>query len=415
MSICGKTELCVFDGAPAQTMVESATFADIHPTAIIDGKSANIEFSINASETEYLDLNDTMIYLKLTVKSRTGADILPEANTTPVNHFLNALFSDATLSLNDTVIEGGDRLYSYKATIENIFNFSKDTKRIQLDPAGYSDDDDIRKAWIVGSREFELAGALRFDFFNQPKYLIPGVNVRIQLQRNKPAFALLVTNNTTPVIEINKAVLYVRRVRVNTALALGHQMGLLKQNAIYPITKTKVITYTLAKGSMSYFKDNIFSSLRLPKFVVVGFVKALAFAGDYRSNPFNFEHFNVNSVGLLCDGQAIPFRDIYEPDFANKLYTREFQMSMIQNTEHFNTDKNNGVTMKMFAEGGHCLFTFNLTPDLTMGACQPPRDGNLRLDVKFAQPLAEGINVIIYGIFDGEVQLGKNKQVIRPL
>ena len=33
---------------------------------------------------------------------------------------------------------------------------------------------------------------------------------------------------------------------------------------------------------MSYFKDNIFSSLRLPKFVVVGFVSAKAFNGVCR-------------------------------------------------------------------------------------------------------------------------------------
>jgi hypothetical protein len=413
--ICGKSELCVFDGAPAQTMVESATFADIHPTTQIDGKSVNIEFLVNASETEYLDLNDTMLYIRLVVKNKNGTDLDAAGNTTPVNYFLNSLFSDATLSLNDTVIEGGDRLYPYKATIDSIFNFSEDTKRIQLESSGYLIDDTLRQAWIVGSKEFELAGALRFDFFNQPKYLLPGVNVRIQLQRNKSAFALVVGNNSQPLIELTKAILYVRRVKVNTALALGHQMGLMKQNAIYPITKTQIITYTISRGSLSYFKDNIFSALRLPKFVIVGFVKAAAFAGDYRSNPYNFEHFNVNSVGLLCDGQAVPFRDIYEPDFDNKLFTREFQMAMIQNTEHFNTDKNNGITMKMFSEGGHCFFTFNLTADLNMNGVQPPRDGNLRLDVKFAKPLADGINVVIYGIFDSEIQIGKNRQVVKPL
>jgi hypothetical protein len=413
--ICGKSELCLFDEAPAQTMVDSATFADIHPTTLIDGKSVNIEFLINASETEYLDLNDTMLYLRLVVKNKNGTDLDPAGNTTPVNYFLNSIFSDATLSLNDTVIEGGDRLYPYKSTIDSIFNFSEDTKRIQLESAGYSKDDTLRQAWIAASKEYELAGALRFDFFNQPKYLLPGVNVRIQLQRNKSAFALVVGNNSQPSIEIKKAVLYVRRVKVNTALALGHQMGLIKQNAIYPITKTQIITYTISRGSMSYFKDNIFSALRLPKFVIVGFVKATAFAGDYKSNPFNFEHFNVNSVGLLCDGQAVPFRDIYEPDFDNKLFTREFQMAMIQNTEHFNTDRNNGITMKMFSEGGYCFFTFNLTADLNMNGVQPPRDGNLRLDVKFAKPLADGINVIIYGIFDSEIQIGKNRQVVKPL
>ena len=413
--ICGKTELCIFDDAPAQTMVESATFADIHPTTLIEGKNVNnIEFMINGSETEYLDLNDTMIYLKLQVRNKDGSSLAAPAVTTPANYMLNSLFSDASLSLNDTVVEGGDRLYAYKSTIETIFNFSEDTKRIQLEYAGYSEDKDVRKLWIKESREFELTGALRFYFFNQPKYLLPGVNVRIQLQRSKAAFSLVDQNNA-PFIDLQKAILYVRRVKVNTALSLGHQLGLIKANAVYPITKSQVITYTISTGSMSYFKDNIFSSLRLPKFVVVGFVSAKAFAGAFAESPFNFQHFDVNSVGLLCDGQSVPFRNVYEPNLADGQFTREYQISMLHNTEHFNTNKNNGISMKMFADGGYCLFSFNLTPDFNMTTVQAPRDGNLRLDVKFATPLANAINVIIYGIFYSSLQIGKSKQVIKPL
>jgi len=413
--ICGKTELCIFDGAPAQTMVESATFVDIHPTTLIEGKNANnIEFVINGSETEYLDLNDTMIYLKLQVRNKDGSALPAASATAPTNYMLNSLFSDATLSLNDTVIEGGDRLYAYKSTIATIFNFSEDTKRIQLESAGYSEEQDKRKSWIKQSREFELTGALRFDFFNQPKYLLPGVNVRIQLQRSKASFTLADKANTA-YIDLKKAILYVRRVKVNTALSLGHQLGLIKANAVYPITKSQVISYTISAGSMSYFKDNIFSSLRLPKFVVVGFVSAKAFNGAFSEDPFKFKHFDVNSVGLLCDGQSVPFRNVYEPDFANGLFVRDYQMSMIHNTEHFNTNKNNGITMEMFEKEGYSLFTFNLTPDFDMSTVQAPRDGNLRLDVKFAKALPDPINVIIYGLFDSSMQIGKNKQVIKPL
>ena len=411
--ICGKTELCLFDEAPAQTMVESGLYADIHPTSLIEDTGTNVEFCVNGSETEYLDLNDTFLYLQLKVRNRNGSDLAADAPVVPVNYLMNSLFSDVVLSLNDTVVEGGDRLYAYKSTIESIFNFSEDTKRIQLESAGYSDDDKTRKAWIALSRQFELAGALRLDFFNQPKYLMPGVSVRIALHRSKSSFSLVMTNNEQPLIVLQKAILYVRRVKVNQALTLGHQIGLVKANALYPITRTQIVTYTIAKGSLSYFKDNIFSALRLPKFVVVGFVKASAFNGDSKEDPFNFAHYDVNSVGLLCDGQAVPYRDIYEPDFENKLYTREYLMSIIHNPEHFNTNKNNGITMDEFANKGRCFFTFNLTPDFSMSNVQAPRDGNLRLDVKFAKTLKDSINVIIYGIFDGQVQIGKNKQVFK--
>lgn len=410
--ICGKTELCIFDPAPAQSVVESAVYADIHPTTLIDGKSTNIEFLINASETEYLDLNDTMLYVRLQVKTKKGQELPENAAVTPVNYFFYSLFNDVVLSLNDTVIEGGNHMYAYKSVLESMFNFAEDTKRIQLEPTGYSEMDNIRKGWIAKSKFCDLAGALRLDFFNQPRYLIPGVNARLQLLRSKPGFSV-VAKSSNPVLEIKKAILYVRRVKVNRAVALGHELGLLKSNALYPLTRSKIVSYTIAKGSLSYFKDNIFSAMRLPKFVIVCLVGANSFNGDYNSDPFNFQHFNVNSVGLLYDGQSVPFREFYEPDFQNNLYTRDYMISIIQNTEHFNTNRNNGITMENFASKGQCFFTFNLTPDWNMSGCQVPRDGNLRLDLSFAKPLDEGINVILYALFDDEIQIGKNKQVIK--
>ena len=411
-TICAKSELCIFSPAPAQGVIDSAVFTDIHPTSLIDGKSEMIEFLINGSQSEYLDLNDTFIYLKLQVKNRNGSDLTDTSPVTPRNYMLNALFSDVSLSLNDTVIEGGDRLYPYKATIENIFHFAEDTKRIQLEPAGYCVDEAKRKVWIAKSAIYELTGALRSDFFNQPKYLIPNVNVRIKLRRSPESFILSSGNNGQPIIEIKQAVLYVRRVKVHPAVRAGHEFGLLKENAHYPVSRSKMISYTIGKGSLSYFKDNIFSSLRLPKFVVVGFVKARAFVGDYKNDPFNFENFDISSVGLLRDGQAYPYRDIYTPDFENELYTREYFTSIIQNTEHLNTNMNNCVTKDLFCNFGRCIFTFSTTPDLSIGLTQLPRDGNLRLDVKFAKPLPEGINVVIYGLFDGEIQITKDMEIL---
>lgn len=414
MTACGKSELCIFDKAPAQVVIDSAVFADVHPTTLIEGTAQNIEFVVSGSPNEYLDLNDTFLHVTLRVKNKGGTELGADVDVVPANYLLNALFSDITLSLNDTVIEGGSRLYPYKSTIESVFNFSEDSKKIQLLPSGFSDDTAIRKAWIAKSRVLELCGPLRLDFFNQPKYLIPDISVRLQLQRAKDNFCLQIGGSAAnqPIIEMRSAVLYVRRVKVNPAVALGHQMGIMKQNAIYPITKTQLISYTIAKGSMSYFKDNIFSSMRLPKLVVVAFVGAKAFTGDYKSDAFNFNHFSVNSVGLFRDGQAVPYRHIYEPDFDAQRYTRDYLMAMIQNTEQLNTNLNNGVSMDQYANGGYCFFTFNLTPDFCMSQAQQPRDGNLRLDVKFGKQLAESINVIVYGLFDSEIQITKDHEII---
>ena len=174
----GKSELRVFDHEMPQIVIEDANFVDINPQTSLSESANTIEFYINGSETEYLDMNDTLLYLRLNVVAGDGKHLTKGSLVTPANFFMNALFSDVTLQLNDTVIEGGNQLYAYKSTFESIFGFSNAAKKIQLRPMGFNDDEVERKSWIEESKQMELIGALRLDFLNQPKYLIPGVSVR---------------------------------------------------------------------------------------------------------------------------------------------------------------------------------------------------------------------------------------------
>ena len=200
----GKSELRIFDNQLPQIVVDSASFVDVNPQTSLSENASTIEFVINASETEYLDLNDTLLYLRLKVTKQDGSNLATTSIVTPANFFMNALFSDVTLQLNDTVIEGGNQLYAYKSTIESIFAFSKASKKAQLRPMGYCEDEGVHKDWIKDSSMIELMGALRLDFLNQPKYMIPGVNVRIKLQRNADKFSL-VHGAGNPKIKITQA------------------------------------------------------------------------------------------------------------------------------------------------------------------------------------------------------------------
>ena len=140
-------------------------------------------------------------------------------------------------------------------------------------------------------------------------------------------------------------------------------------------------------------------------------VKGSAYNGSYEQDPLYFDHFKVHSVGLYRDGQSLPYREIYEPDFEKGLYTREYVMSIVQNTKHLNTNLNNGISMAEFKKG-YTFFTFNLTPDFCMNDTQRPTTGNLRLDIKFRASTVEPINVLAYGIFDGQVQITKDREII---
>lgn len=409
--ICAKSELCVFEPAAVQVVVEHAMWCDIHPSSTLD-KANSIEFFVNASTTEYLDLNDSVLFVNAKI---TGKDLrpLPPTQTTVSysNYLLAALFDDVTVLLNDTKIEGGSRLYGYKSAMQNELKFSNATKVIQLGPAGYERDDAKRLEW-VNNGEIQLMGALNVDFFQtQAKYLLPGVNVRILLNRSKNEFCVNVSGGTLkPQVHITDATLFVRRVRCAPAVLIGHELGLNSKNAIYPYQKTETNTFTISEGSQSHIQENIFRG-SMPKFVIVSMVKGSGYAGSYKEDPFTFSHFDVTFMGLFRDGQSLPYRTGYTPNFAGKKYVRDYFISIIQNMEHMRRDCNNGITSEEFNTGGRTFFTFNLTPDFSCNQAQVPRDGNLRLDLKFEKSLTESINVIIMGIFDTEIQISKQRNI----
>ena len=408
----GKTELLLFDDLAPQVVVENGIFVNVPPAHSIAESGTTISFHIHGSEGDYLDLNDSLLYVKFQVLTSDKKQLAATATLAAVNYTLNALFSDITVYLNDTIIEGGAQLYPYKSTIENIFGFNRQTRKLQLAPMGYDADRDNRKAWIARSADKELVGALRIDFFNQPKYLLPNVDVRVVLTKSKAKFALCGGGGGNPRLVISEAKLYIRRVRVNTSVSTAHELSLEKKNAIYPYTRGQVISYSIAAGSLSHFRDNVFSSSLLPKFVIVGFVKASAFNGDnVDDEPFHFQHFNVSSIALYRDGLSLPYREPYEPDFAHDLFTKDYMKSIIHNPQHLNTNLNNGISLKDFKDM-YTLFTFNLTPDFDMTQCQMPKDGNLRLEVKFAQPLPNAINVLVYGTFDTQIEITKDRKVV---
>jgi hypothetical protein len=64
-------------------------------------------------------------------------------------------------------------------------------------------------------------------------------------------------------------------------------------------------------------------------------------------------------------------------------------------------------------KSGYALYTFNLAPDLALtGHEQPYRDGNLRLEFKFARALPTTINVVLMAVFDGRIEITKSREVL---
>jgi hypothetical protein len=289
-----------------------------------------------------------------------------------------------------------------------MINYSHDSKDTNLASIGFSDESEDRKTWIAESRIFDMCGPIQFDFFDQPKYLIPGVNVHIRLHRNKTGFSLNTASvENAPIIKLLEAKLYIRRVKVEPSVLIGHTIGLNTKNAIYPIRQTRLVTFSIATSSTNFYKDQIFGDYRLPKFVLITFQNSTKHSGTFTENCVEFDHLNVNSLTLSRDTD---YRETYTQDFTKNNFMRTYVQSILRNLGQLEKNFNYGISPADFKK--KCpFFTFVLAPDFDIHQSQLPRSGNLQLDIKFDTALSAPANIIIYGVFDSEIQINKTRNI----
>ena len=427
---CTLNETEFFEPINKQIVLEKSQWVDIYPVNTLSA-TAPIEFYINGSNDEFLDLNNTMLQIKAKIVNANGdADLTNVDVVAPINNWLHSMFSDVSLTLAGTQIEGGNYHYPYKAYLINLLTHNDGSKSTHLIPSGwYKDTADKfehatdnkgfikRKEMVATSKTVELCGPLLLDFFLQNKYLLHNVDVALKLVQSKPEFQtmLLTTANTANMatslkVMITSAVLYVRRVKALPSKINMIEESLNLQNAVYPMQRSELVTFTIARGSKSFNREAIFRG-QMPKLMFVGFVKNESFNGLYAKNPFKFENLKITNLALFREGESIPSRPL-TPDFENNCYSREY-MSLIQALEIFNKADDVDLSPNEFKQG-YTIFGFNLTPDLCVGGhAQPIHDGNIRLEVQFSVVTTATINCIIMGIFDGRIEITKHRNIIR--
>ena len=87
-------------------------------------------------------------------------------------------------------------------------------------------------------------------------------------------------------------------------------------------------------------------------------------------------------------------------------------MSLFSGTGKLQKDEGNDIERNDFP-GGYAIYAFDLTPDLAEeGHLNLARDGTVRVDMKFANALANTINVIAYAEFENIIEIDRNRNVL---
>ncbi|XP_063912035.1 uncharacterized protein F54H12.2-like [Zophobas morio] len=421
---CVKSELDLFALPTTQTSVENGQWIHYNTLNSISDDGL-LEFVINTAD-EYIDLSHTLLTLNVKLVKEDGANFIATDKIVPVNNILHSLFSQVDVYLNQKLISPPNNTYAYKSYIETLLNYGPAAKNSHLtcglwypDTAGSMDSvEDAnagsknRSVFTKESKEVDLIGHLNCDLFNQNKFLINGVELRIKLVRSRNNFALM-SAGTKGKIQINNATLLVRRVKINPTVMLAHAKALELTTAKYPITRTEIKILTLPQGVLSKSLDNIFLG-QLPKRVAICFVSNRAFNGDFTLNPFNFQHFGLNFMVLYVDGQQVPCKP-FQPAFAgtSKNYIAMYHTLFSGTGIHF-LNEGNDIGREAYPDG-YCIAVFDLTPDLSAGSLSHwnlVKNGSVRLEVSFNEGLTETTNCLVYGEFDSVIEIDKKRNVV---
>lgn len=418
------TGLDLFSVPPTQTALEDGQFVEFHPLASLS-PGAPVEFSISGASGEYLDLHHTFLHVQAKVTKPDGTDLDADMDVAPVNNWLHSLFSQVDVSLNDTLITPSENTYPYRAYLESTLSYGEEAKSSQLTNALYYADtpghvtdtqnnDNVglqsRRNLAARSRVIDMMGRLHVDIFHQERYLISGVDVKVRLVPTKDVFNLIAHNADGGFrSRIVHASLFVRKIKLNPAVMLAHEKALEKGTAKYPIKRVVMKTFAISTGSVAHVQDNLFLS-QTPVRLVIGYVDSRDFNGRLNSNPFNFEHKNLNFLCIYHDGKQIPAKAL-TPDFERGQYARCYH-GLFEGLGLVNKDLGNGVTYTDYSQG-YTLYAFDLSPSLLDGSqFELIKSGGLRLEMKFAQALTQPLQVLVYAELDSVLEIDRSRQVL---
>ncbi|XP_030395331.1 uncharacterized protein F54H12.2-like [Gopherus evgoodei] len=389
---CTKSELDLFQIAPTQTSIEKSIYIEVPPLSAVT-ESAPIDFFIAGNGIDYMDLNNTLLYLCCKIVKGDGTELAADAEVGLVNYPVASIFSQLDVTLGDRLVSQSNNCYPYRAFIESVLNYSDDTLATQFsaglfykDTAGQHEKTELdgenlgfvkRAKLTAQSRTVELLGHLHSDLFFQEKLLLNGVDVKIKLTRSKDAFCLMGSAAEGFKLRIVSASLFVKKVRVAPGVRLGHAEALLAANAKYPVDR---------------FVDND------------------AFSGSYTKNPFHFKHYDINFVALYVDGEQVPTKPL-QPDFEAGRCVREY-MNLVQTAGKHMKDRSLLIDREEFAQG-YTLFAFDLSPDQECADHYSLiKTGNLRAEIRFGKALTVTVNMIVYGVFDNVIEINQRRNVL---
>ena len=112
--------------------MEEGRWVQYRPITPVENSDDTIEFKIAETDSEHIDLKISFIQIKDKIMNGDGEPLAADADVTPVNFWLHALFSQIGMTVENTLVTASNNYYPDKANIEMLLSFGTESKQSQL-------------------------------------------------------------------------------------------------------------------------------------------------------------------------------------------------------------------------------------------------------------------------------------------
>ena len=424
------SELDVFETPISKTSIREGELYELPPERHPVGLSP-ITFEVTGNNMYYIDLNKTLVHLQGTIKHQDGTKLDDDGTKVQITHSTNlfhSMISNLRIYFNQHEVENNVN-YAHKAFLTTILNFGSDAKHSHLSTVKWIDDGmheehcanlsaqqkalmKARASKLAGSKIIDMIGRPITPLFTQGKYLIPGLNIRIEIEFHQPKDLLQYTETGLDAnykFEITKAALLLRRVQVHPTIATSHARLLDNgKRALYQINRTDVQFFTISPGRQSQ-NINVINNKQEPKICIVGLMSHSAKEGSYEHSSFKFEHYNVSSINVVVNGNYTLKKPL-QLNYDENIYIRAYH-NLMTVCDKTHSDAGNDITPEQF-KNSLCLYAFDLTPDLCHGdGVHLMRTSDTTIELTFDQALPETVSAMVYCEYDDLLRIDKTRTV----
>src|SRR5579859_5275249 len=409
----------------------------IPPTTAVTDDSPLIKYQFTGGSDVYIDFSYFFQYIKGQLQKGAGGNEDATSKACPVCCFPYALFNSFELSINGKQVTQPNTNHLYIAYLYYLFNFGTDAKATQLRSILWAKDtasafnshnvEDVanghplvnqgfktRYEITTLSKEFEMFAPVIADVCQQPKLIISGCDIQVVFHRSRPSFCIMdpVAIPTGHKFKITDCCLYVRLVKPSpTQLAEDNRRLNDGHPCLYPLIKRDIRLHTIASGLSSKELTGVTSG-RVPNRIIIGLVENAGLVGDYKKNPWLFEHANVRSVLLTIGGRQYPSKP-FSLNYTNNLYMRAY-MQMYEGLGIQFGDAGVDISYEEF-KNGYCLYVFDLTVAETANCgasvIEPSREADVNIQFEFDIATTKAYSCVVYTETPALMEINKERNV----